>query len=159
MATRHGQSSPGRFTRGLRSTDRTSQRKGAKLRSTTSGLDRTSRLVHHCGSVPAHRTHRSLLPKKQSSESSGGNLRLSEHVRLLSPEPVVVTQPQSTRVEEPTLLCNQVGSSPRGPPSGVFGTCLMQGEEGYPVNRSWSARFPTRVPEPQEEQSRCPWLI
>src|ERR1700719_488983 len=29
------------------------------------------------------------------------------HVRLLSPEPVVVTQPQSTRVEEPTLLCNQ----------------------------------------------------
>src|SRR6202790_2755617 len=28
-------------------------------------------------------------------------------VRLLSPEPVVVTQPQSTRVEEPTLLCNQ----------------------------------------------------
>jgi hypothetical protein len=33
------------------------------------------------------------------------------HVRLLSPEPVVVTQPQSTRVEEPTLLCNQVGFS------------------------------------------------
>ncbi|MGB7514613.1 MAG: hypothetical protein WBW90_10715, partial [Candidatus Acidiferrum sp.] len=33
------------------------------------------------------------------------------HVRLLSPEPVVVTQPQSTRVEEPTLLCNQVGSN------------------------------------------------
>jgi hypothetical protein len=31
-----------------------------------------------------------------------------QHVRLLSPEPMVVTQPQSTRVEEPTLLCNQV---------------------------------------------------
>src|ERR1700722_11019957 len=29
------------------------------------------------------------------------------HVGLLSPEPVAVTQPQSTRVEEPTLLCNQ----------------------------------------------------
>jgi hypothetical protein len=32
------------------------------------------------------------------------------HVRLLSPEPVVVTQPQSTRVEEPTLLRHQVDS-------------------------------------------------
>jgi hypothetical protein len=31
------------------------------------------------------------------------------HVRLLSPEPMVVDKPQSTRVEEPTLLCNQVG--------------------------------------------------
>ena len=30
------------------------------------------------------------------------------HVRLLSPEPVVVKQPKFTRVEEPTLLCNQV---------------------------------------------------
>jgi len=30
------------------------------------------------------------------------------HVRLLSPEPEVVKQPQSTRVKEPTLLCNQV---------------------------------------------------
>src|SRR5258707_9400000 len=29
-------------------------------------------------------------------------------VRLLSPEPKVVKQPQFTRVEEPTLLCNQV---------------------------------------------------
>ena len=29
-----------------------------------------------------------------------------QHVRLFSPEPVVVTQPQSTRVEELTLLCN-----------------------------------------------------
>ena len=27
-----------------------------------------------------------------------------------SPEPAVVEQPQSTRVEEPTLLCNQVDS-------------------------------------------------
>src|ERR1700693_3673398 len=29
-------------------------------------------------------------------------------VRLLSPEPVVVKQPKFTRVEEPTLLCNQL---------------------------------------------------
>src|SRR5258708_6596465 len=29
-------------------------------------------------------------------------------VRLLSPEPMVVKQPKFTRVEEPTLLCNQV---------------------------------------------------
>src|SRR6516162_7295222 len=29
------------------------------------------------------------------------------HVRLLSPEPLVVKQPKFTRVEEPTLLCNQ----------------------------------------------------
>jgi len=28
-----------------------------------------------------------------------------QHVRLLSPEPMVVKQPQFTRVEEPTLLC------------------------------------------------------
>jgi hypothetical protein len=34
----------------------------------------------------------------------------NHHVRLLSPEPMVVEQPQSTRVEEPTLLCNQVQS-------------------------------------------------
>jgi hypothetical protein len=27
-----------------------------------------------------------------------------------SPEPMVVEQPQFTRVEEPTLLCNQVGT-------------------------------------------------
>ena len=32
----------------------------------------------------------------------------NHHVRLLSPEPEVVKQPQSTRVEEPTLLCNHV---------------------------------------------------
>src|SRR4030095_9461676 len=32
----------------------------------------------------------------------------NHHVRLLSPEPMVVKQPQFTRVEEPTLLCNQV---------------------------------------------------
>jgi hypothetical protein len=32
----------------------------------------------------------------------------NHHVRLLSPEPAVVKQPQFTRVEEPTLLCNQV---------------------------------------------------
>jgi hypothetical protein len=30
------------------------------------------------------------------------------HVRLLSPEPEVVKQPQFTRDKEPTLLCNQV---------------------------------------------------
>ena len=40
------------------------------------------------------------------------------HVRLLSPEPVVVMQPQSTRVEEPTLLCKQIGS-----PSGTRPVC------------------------------------
>jgi hypothetical protein len=34
----------------------------------------------------------------------------NHHVRLLSPEPMVVKQPQFTRVEEPTLLCNQVKS-------------------------------------------------
>jgi hypothetical protein len=32
----------------------------------------------------------------------------NHHVRLLSPEPMVVEQPQFTRVKEPTLLCNQV---------------------------------------------------
>jgi hypothetical protein len=32
------------------------------------------------------------------------------HVRLLSPEPLVVKQPKFTRVEEPTLLCNHVPS-------------------------------------------------
>ena len=32
----------------------------------------------------------------------------NDRVRLLSPEPLVVKQPQFTRVEEPTLLCNQV---------------------------------------------------
>jgi hypothetical protein len=37
-------------------------------------------------------------------------LRYYHHVRLLSPEPLVVNKPQSTRVEEPTLLCNQVDS-------------------------------------------------
>jgi transposase len=30
----------------------------------------------------------------------------NHHVRLLSPETVVVKQPQFTRVEEPTFLCN-----------------------------------------------------
>jgi hypothetical protein len=33
----------------------------------------------------------------------------NHHVRLLSPGPMVVKQPKFTRVEEPTLLCNQVG--------------------------------------------------
>jgi hypothetical protein len=32
------------------------------------------------------------------------------HVRFLSPEPLVVKQPKSTRVEEPTLLCNHLGT-------------------------------------------------
>jgi len=36
-----------------------------------------------------------------------------QHVRLLSPEPVVVKPPQSTRVKEPTLLCNQMATSDR----------------------------------------------
>ena len=31
-----------------------------------------------------------------------------QHVRLLPPEPLVVKQLEFTRVEEPTLLCNQV---------------------------------------------------
>jgi hypothetical protein len=30
----------------------------------------------------------------------------NHHVRLLSPEPLVVEQPQSTQVEGPALLCN-----------------------------------------------------
>jgi hypothetical protein len=34
----------------------------------------------------------------------------NHHVRLLSPEPMVVDKPKSTRSEEPTLLCNQVVS-------------------------------------------------
>jgi len=45
----------------------------------------------------------------------------NDHVRLLSPEPMVVKQPQLTRVEEPTLLCNQVRT----------GTDLS----GYPTHR------------------------
>jgi catechol 2,3-dioxygenase-like lactoylglutathione lyase family enzyme len=40
--------------------------------------------------------------------SSGGN----HHVRLLSPEPLVVKQPKFTRVEEPTFLCNHFQSKP-----------------------------------------------
>jgi hypothetical protein len=32
----------------------------------------------------------------------------NHHVRLLSPEPAVVDKPQSTRVKEPTLLCNHL---------------------------------------------------
>jgi len=32
----------------------------------------------------------------------------NDHVWLLSPEPLVVKQPKFTRVEDPTLLCNQV---------------------------------------------------
>ena len=32
----------------------------------------------------------------------------NHHVRLLSPEPMVVKQPKFTRVEEPTLLCNHL---------------------------------------------------
>src|ERR1700758_4208681 len=36
----------------------------------------------------------------------------NHHVRLLSPEPLVVKQPQFTRVEEPTLLCNHLGAGP-----------------------------------------------
>jgi len=31
----------------------------------------------------------------------------NHHVRLLSPEPMVVDKPQLTRAKEPTLLCNQ----------------------------------------------------
>ena len=50
-----------------------------------------------------------LRPQKmQSSESSGGSLRLSTSRLAPFSEPAVVRQPQSTRVEEPTLLCNQV---------------------------------------------------
>src|SRR5580704_5958955 len=44
----------------------------------------------------------------QSAESSGGNLRLSTTCSAPFSEPMVVKQPQFTRVEEPTLLCNQV---------------------------------------------------
>ena len=33
----------------------------------------------------------------------------NRHVRLLSPEPAVVDKLQSTRVDEPTLLCNHLG--------------------------------------------------
>jgi len=35
----------------------------------------------------------------------------NHHVRLLSPEPAVVDKPQSTWVEEPTLLCNHLAPS------------------------------------------------
>src|ERR1700757_1927692 len=73
-----------------------------------SGLDKTYLLVHHCDLVPVHHTHLSLLQKMQSSESSGDNLRLSTSCSAPSPEPMVVKQPKFTRVEEPTLLCNQV---------------------------------------------------
>src|SRR6185369_9428750 len=75
------------------------------------GLSRRTRialLLQHCGSTAVHHTHRSLPLKMQSSESSGGNLRLSTSCSAPFSEPMVVTQPQSTRVEEPTLLCNQV---------------------------------------------------
>jgi hypothetical protein len=44
----------------------------------------------------------------QSSESSGGNLRLSVTCSAPFSEPMVVEQPEFTRAKEPTLLCNQV---------------------------------------------------
>ena len=48
----------------------------------------------------------SLPQKRQSFESSGGNLRLSTSCSAPFSEPLVVKQPKFTRVEEPTLLCN-----------------------------------------------------
>jgi hypothetical protein len=44
------------------------------------------------------------------------------HVRLLSPEPLVLDKPKSTRGEEPTLLCNQVATS-----TDLFGQGVYQG--------------------------------
>src|ERR1035438_3884579 len=64
--------------------------------------------VPHCGSVPVHHTHQSLPQKMQSSESSGDNLRLSVTCSAPFSEPMVVKQPQFTRVDEPALLCNHV---------------------------------------------------
>jgi hypothetical protein len=47
-----------------------------------------------------------------------------------SPEPAVVEQPQSTRVEEPTLLCNQVAPS------------TFLGDTEYTLTRPFIRRLP-----------------
>jgi hypothetical protein len=43
-----------------------------------------------------------------------------------SPEPVVVKQPQFTRVKEPTLLCNHVASSTLSRAARPFGCNSLQ---------------------------------
>jgi len=61
----------------------------------------------------------------------------NHHVRLLSLEPMVVDKPQSTRVEEPTLLCNQVELLPvaRDPPAYLNSVVLPKA-----LGREMSAR-------------------
>jgi hypothetical protein len=51
----------------------------------------------------------------------------NHHVRLLSPEPLVVKQPKFTRVEEPTLLCNHVRAGTYLGGFGVNQDCAMRG--------------------------------
>src|SRR5260370_16249924 len=55
-------------------------------------------------------------------------------VRLLSPEPMVVKQPQFTRVKEPTLLCNQVRPSTHMDGKSVNGDLRIT--SGLPVRTS-----------------------
>src|SRR5882762_2626525 len=54
----------------------------------------------------------------------------NHHVRLLSPEPAVVKQPQFTRVKEPTLLCNHLFRFPSSHKgnllSGKAITCVLR---------------------------------
>ncbi len=69
---------------------------------------KTSRPLPHCGSTAVHRTHQSLPQKCNLLKARMVIYAHNHHVRLLSPEPAVVDEPQSTRVKEPTLLCNQV---------------------------------------------------
>jgi len=65
---------------------------------TPTGFDRISLLVHHCGSVPVHHTHQSLQLKCNRLKARV-IIYAYHHVRLLPPEPLVVKQPQFTRVE------------------------------------------------------------
>jgi hypothetical protein len=53
-------------------------------------------------------TFASLFHEKRDLLKARVVIYAYQHVRLLSPEPLVVKQPQSTRVEEPTLLCNHL---------------------------------------------------
>ncbi len=71
------------------------------------GLDKTSRPPHRYGSIAVRCTRQSLYQKCNLLKARV-IIYAYQHVRLLSPEPLVVKQPKFTRIKEPTLLCNQV---------------------------------------------------
>jgi hypothetical protein len=65
-------------------------------------------LLSHARSAACHNLrryrYRGRLGRKGSLKARVVIYAYNHHVRLLSPEPMVVMQPQFTRVEEPTLL-------------------------------------------------------